>query len=769
MKKVVFTAFLITLLFSCQQDPETTRDEFYLSGQVYMQEGKFEEASIEFLNALKADGGYIPARMLLADAYTAQGKLPNAIAELRKIIDQEPENIEAKLKLARFYLLAAGFQGQQWYEEVRRLANEVLKTDPANVDAHILLGNSYAGLRDYGRSVRKLQNALETDPDNLRAFLDIGTLELQRNHLEEAEAAFRDAVERNPDSPLAYNALGSFFMATGNTEEAEAVFRKAYEIAPNDRLAVYGLVKYYLFVQSPARAKEILKEALSASPDSVDFITDLANIEMLDDNREAAVRLLEEAYENHPEEPRLAVRLAEIEFNAGSVQKARDLIDRVVEDHPDYAEGRLFRAELLLRDEDFDQALSETEEALRLNPTYVDALDLKSDLLLRKGLLAEAESTARQALNLGQGNLQARAKLAKLLAFNYRSADALNEALVHATRVLEVMPENFDALSARAEAELRTNNLPSARRDFEKLLQGRGSNPYLLHRLGKVAALEGKNQEALEYYRSALKSAPDLEEGIRDLVAVYLKNERHQEAIRELDRLAADSGKKDLYHLYKGQVYIQMKNFGAAEEELRRAIQLNPDNTQAYYGLGHVFVQRGDITQAIREIDELIARNEQSPQGYLLKAYYLQNAGDSEQAVENYRIVLDLANEGDPIWCVAANNIAWRLALLEKNLNEARMLAEKAREYQPYDARFADTLGWVYYKLGNYALAVNQLLYSVNQGNPGAGHYYRLGMAYFKNGDKIKAQQTLRAALSLSTNFEGAEEARTALSALRGS
>ncbi|MDH5563362.1 MAG: hypothetical protein OEY91_07050, partial [Nitrospirota bacterium] len=43
---------------------------------------------------------------------------------------------------------------------------------------------------------------------------------------------------------------------------------------------------------------------------------------------------------------------------------------------------------------------------------------------------------------------------------------------------------------------------------------------------------------------------------------------------------------------------------------------------------------------------------------------------------------------------------------------------------------------------------------------------YHLGMAHFKNGDRLKGKQTLEAAFRLSPEFPGSEEARATLDLL---
>jgi Tfp pilus assembly protein PilF len=68
-------------------------------------------------------------------------------------------------------------------------------------------------------------------------------------------------------------------------------------------------------------------------------------------------------------------------------------------------------------------------------------------------------------------------------------------------------------------------------------------------------------------------------------------------------------------------------------------------------------------------------------------------------------------------------------------------------------------LAWIYYKQKNYALAADQLLFSVNNRQAKAENYYRLGMPYYGKGDLQLAQRTLRKALEMDRSFSGADEA----------
>jgi tetratricopeptide (TPR) repeat protein len=143
-------------------------------------------------------------------------------------------------------------------------------------------------------------------------------------------------------------------------------------------------------------------------------------------------------------------------------------------------------------------------------------------------------------------------------------------------------------------------------------------------------------------------------------------------------------------------------------------------------------------------------------------------------AIENYKKAL----EKDANANIAANNLAWIYAVYGKgNLDEALRLAQGTVQKNPNVAGFADTLGWVYYKKGLYAAAVDQLQKAVsvdeaqaktNNGNPSANYHYHLGMALKAKGDKEGSKRELQAALKLAEKapFSDIEEARKTLSTL---
>ena len=117
----------------------------------------------------------------------------------------------------------------------------------------------------------------------------------------------------------------------------------------------------------------------------------------------------------------------------------------------------------------------------------------------------------------------------------------------------------------------------------------------------------------------------------------------------------------------------------------------------------------------------------------------------------------------DPEYSTAGNNLAFILAEEGKDLNAALGWAQMARKNQPESPGIADTLGWVYYKLGSYLLARNQLEFAAGKQPDNAVYQYHLAMIYKETKQIPQAKSALNKALSSPKAFKERNLAQAAL------
>jgi len=131
---------VVALMAACSRDPQIRKKEYFDKGSSYFEKGKYEEAIIEYRNAIQIDPNFADAHYELARSLMKKGDWTHGFQELTRTIQLAPSNLKAQLDLAEMYLASHRFQ------EAHDHADLVLKSDPHNAQAEVVLSNSDAAL-----------------------------------------------------------------------------------------------------------------------------------------------------------------------------------------------------------------------------------------------------------------------------------------------------------------------------------------------------------------------------------------------------------------------------------------------------------------------------------------------------------------------------------------------------------------------------------------------------------------------------------------------
>jgi tetratricopeptide (TPR) repeat protein len=203
---------------------------------------------------------------------------------------------------------------------------------------------------------------------------------------------------------------------------------------------------------------------------------------------------------------------------------------------------------------------------------------------------------------------------------------------------------------------------------------------------------------------------------------------------------------------------------GAREAEglLRRAIEANPANSEAYGLLGQIYVAQHRTEDAKLQFQQMLKQEPRSVGIHTMMALLCRAENDVDGAIAWYKKALQIDSRA----AVAANNLAAIYLSRGTELDNAQRLAEIARGAAPNQAEFHDTLGWIYYKKGLTAQSIETLYRAVQLDPNNPSSRFHLGMAYVQDGTDPKARQQLQVALALDPKFPQAEEAQEALKKL---
>jgi Flp pilus assembly protein TadD len=171
----------------------------------------------------------------------------------------------------------------------------------------------------------------------------------------------------------------------------------------------------------------------------------------------------------------------------------------------------------------------------------------------------------------------------------------------------------------------------------------------------------------------------------------------------------------------------------------------------------------GDINGAIDLLSQSVVQNPENLKLSMSLAGLYERNKRFDDAINQYKTILTKKPDN----LLANNNLAALLADYktdEESLSMAKNIADKLKNIkQPI---IQDTVGWVYYKTGNYSEAVSVLEQVVTAAPEVNVFNYHLGMAYHKLGDNEKARNHLKISLAGEKDFTGKDEAQKTLDKL---
>jgi len=291
--------------------------------------------------------------------------------------------------------------------------------------------------------------------------------------------------------------------------------------------------------------------------------------------------------------------------------------------------------------------------------------------------------------------------------------------------------------------------------------------PYMV--LGSIYSQQGDYDKSLYNLRRAVDlSEPGKWAEVWELLGqVYQKKGKLEEATDAYEKAVQIDAFSENLRSSLIDLYVRMGDLQKAGRHCEALVRINPDNFGAQHNLGMYYHQvlKND-EKALEHLDRATELNPEFSKSFYEKAMIYESRNNVDAAVSNYERFLALNKMRDASGVQAANNLAFLYAEHKPDrLIEALRLAEEANRMSPDNSLLQDTLGWVYFRLGNYEMAKEVLEKSLsrNAGNPDI--LLHLAKTYIRMGEKKIADKTLKKLLSLSVI--SAEQKTEAQSLLR--
>lgn len=743
----IVATLVAALAVSGCKTPEEKAQEFYLSGIEFVKADDPARAMIQFRNALLHVPTHREAALARVELLRAQGDEPNALAGLKALSEQFPQDMELRHLLLSFVL-----RREDW-EEVLRQADAILATAPESAEAQVaevvkayrsaslsrdtaqvsaaaaraialraerpfddallrVVLDWYAAVQDYTAAIDVLDTVLARDPENREFQLTRVALLARIGAQDIAGDRLRSMVALFPEDRRIRGLFVAWLVSEGETDAAEQFLRQLADGPLDRRQALSDVVSFVEVHRGPEAADaEIANLVVTAppGPDQRHWRAVQAMRLFSTGGLEEAVaqmRRLVDEEDNGDARRALQVTLARMLGDVGAAEEADSLIEAVLKDAPLQSDALQFRAMRLLGAGRTTQAISDLRSALAQRPRDPEILGLMARVHLVEG---NRELAGERLASAVEASAHApRPSLTYAAFLRQDGRDEVAERILRAA--VERAPRAGAIKAALAELLIDFGRFGEAALLIEEIAQSDVPQDAVRLHARRLAA-QGRQAEGLNFLRGLSAEGLDRVRPIASIVQTLVRAGRAAEALAYLDAEAGNPEDAAALQLLRASVHAYLGDVANAEAALLDVVAQKPGNAHAVSLLVPLLRARGAEAQAEEVLAAALAASPNNRPLRLMEASRREARGDIPGAID-LLTVLHKENSAD---LLAANNLASLLTQTQPGptapdgtrIDAARSAARVLRGLP--EPAFQDTYGWVEFLRGNLGEALSYL------------------------------------------------------------
>ncbi len=532
---------------------------------------------------------------------------------------------------------------------------------------------------------------------------------------------------------------------------------------PDDPSCAYFYFSWGRFAEMAGRleeAQDAYTKALVCDQHSTYLHQRLAYLLIAMGKKEQAGVELEKILENSPKDNRARLELAGIFENLGKTDKAIEILKKNISDDPQDNHSRLTLGYLYFRHDRLDEARTALEQHVAQEPDSYSGSVMLAKLYRSMGEIELARAMYDKVLELNWSFVQGLDA-----AEFYEQIREYERAVELYKKLLEEEPDNetcrrklaglYMVLGKPDQAVVELNILKKSSQEPEKVDLA----------IGRLLLEQKRYNDAIHHFGRMLVAYPEMDI-VRPLMALaYYEAGDGDGAKKVLDQVPVDSKDYEDAILMLVRLYQEEDKLATAADILEHALEVSAANHQSFFFLlAAVYHKNKEPQKGVLVFERATEIFPGESRVWFEYGLYMDRIGQLKDAMVHMGRVLEL----DPDDPYALNYVGYTWADAGVNLDQALDYISRAVAARPEDGFVRDSLGWVYYKRGDFERAVTELVAASEMQPDDPTISEHLGDAYVKIGEFAKAAERYDRAVELYKDAKKRAMARRKLEEAHG-
>lgn len=511
----------------------------------------------------------------------------------------------------------------------------------------------------------------------------------------------------------------------GKYDEAIEAYQKALICDSKAYHIMRGLAVLYLRRGQNEQAAELIQKVIEADPTDLQARSLLANLYNAMGRKDEAANVYLEILHDNPDNLNVMLFLGSLYAGNRQFEKAQDVFEKIVEQEPESYAAHYYLAKIYSELHLYDKSFAAYEKALSLNWSAMLAFEV-----------AEA----------------------------YENQEKHDKAIELYRRILEEDETNEQARALLVTVYWRQGEYDMALKELKELRSYAKDVQKVDFFIGRLLLDQKRFDEAIAFFSRILEENPHLESARYMLITAYYQKGDLESAKKILRQIEPDNERYQDAILMLARILHEQNNIDGAVEALKNGIADSTGKViDLYIALALMYYEQDQAEKGLLVYQEALKKYPDEPNLLFEYGLYLDRMGDTEGALVEMQKVLEF----DPQNPYALNYVGYTWA--EKNLNLEKSLEyiKQAVSLKPEDGFIRDSLGWVYYKLGEYEQAVAELEKALELAAEDPTIYEHMGDAYLMVGMEKKALNAYEKSYELFQEEDKKENVRRKIEALQ--